>query len=109
MWNRAPDIIELNLSGPARAFISEKPARDSLKVRLPDTPAFVPSKVAVELEGDRILTKWNLNGEGLCTDQSNEIIVGLGRGARIKRVVVTQPSGAISEYQAQPNTTLVVP
>lgn len=102
----APDLIQLNLDGPVRAFLSAKPRNHYLKVRLPDSPAYVPSKVVVEMQDGRKSTKWNLNGEGLCTDQSNEIIFGLAENSGIARVLVKKPNGEIKSFHATADTTL---
>lgn len=104
----APDIVQLNLDGPARAFISVRPAAHFLKVRLPDAAAFVPSRLVVRMRSGKTYTKWNLNGEGLCSDQANEMIVGLGTETEIVSVQLRLTDGSMRAFSPTADSTLIV-
>ncbi|MBX2837792.1 MAG: CRTAC1 family protein [Gammaproteobacteria bacterium] len=73
-----PDLVHVNLQGPQRVFISAGGNANYLKVQLPNTVGSVGAKVQVVLEDGTTLHQTFVVGEGLCSDQSHNLIFGLG-------------------------------
>jgi hypothetical protein len=87
------DVVHVNLAGPSRAFINDGGLNAYLKVRLPDTPASLGAMVEVTLDDGTTLTQQFTSGEGLASDQSHEMIFGLGTGRTIAGVGVHYADG----------------
>ena len=102
-----PDIVNANLNGDSKLFLSRAGKGHYLKVKLPDTVGSVSANVTVTLTDSRILSRPYVSGEGLCSDSSRIIIFGLGDAAA-ERVEVRYLDGRtearIGNYQ---NETLV--
>ncbi len=73
-----PDLIWANLAGPARAYLSKGGTHNWIKVRLPNNVGSVNAIVQVNLADGRTLTKQRIPGQGLGSDQTRELIFGLG-------------------------------
>lgn len=98
--NGCPDLVRVNLNGPARAFINDGVGNNFVKVRVPDRPRSLDAKVVVETGSGKHYTARVSQGEGLMTDQSHDIIIGTGAEKEIKRVQVTFPSGKVAILEA---------
>jgi len=103
------DIIKINLAGKSRAFLSRGGKAGYLKVRLPETAESLGALVEVE-RGDGVkLTQQFTSGEGLGSDQSHELIFGLGDNKLIKQVTVHYANGTTRQMGPQEvNSTLQV-
>ncbi len=73
-----PDLIWANIDGPAKAFMSGVKTGNWIKIRLPDAPSSLGAIVTTTTPDGLTRTQQFLSGEGLGSDQSAEIIVGLG-------------------------------
>jgi hypothetical protein len=98
--NGCPDLVRVNLNGPARAFLNGGIGNNFVKVRVPDRPSSLDAKVVVETASGKRYTARVLQGEGLLTDQSHDVIVGTGAEKEIRRVEVTFPSGKVATVDA---------
>jgi hypothetical protein len=76
----APDLFWGNLNGPPRAYINLGAARHWLTVRLADEPRSIGAIVTVALSNGRVLTDQFITSEGLGSDQTHELLFGLGDG-----------------------------
>lgn len=94
--NGCPDLVRVNLGGPARAFLNSGIGNNFIKVRVPDLARSLDARVVVETGSGKRYTARVLQGEGLLTDQSHDVIVGVGAETAIKRVEVTFPSGKLA-------------
>jgi len=103
------DVIRINLAGKSRAFISRGGSAGYLKVRMPDTAKSLGALVEVE-RGDGVkLTQQFTSGEGLASDQSHEMIFGLGKNNIVKQVTVHYADGTSNQMGPQDiNSTLQV-
>jgi len=73
------DIVHINVAGKSQAFISESEDNNGyLKIKLPRDVSSIGAMVTVTLEDGSKLYKPYVSGEGLLSDSSNMIIVGLG-------------------------------
>jgi hypothetical protein len=77
----APDLVHINLKDKPRAFLSQGPSNNYLKVKLPDTVASIGATVTVTRSDGSKLFKPFISGEGLNSDQSHNLIFGLGDGS----------------------------
>ncbi len=92
------DMIRVNLAGKSRAFISRGGENGFLKVRLPESVGSLGALVDVEMLDGSKRTQQFTSGEGLASDQSHELIFGLGQASGVKSVIVTFPSGRIHKF-----------
>ncbi len=74
-----PDIVHVNIAGRSLAFLSTgETGNGFLKVRLPRDVSSIAAMVTVALEDGTKLYRPFVSGEGLASDSSEVIIVGLG-------------------------------
>ncbi len=73
-----PDLVWANIAGTAKAFISGVDTGNWLKVRLPDNTASLGAIVTVTTPDGMVRTKQFTASQGLGSDQSAEMIFGLG-------------------------------
>ena len=81
-----PDIIHVNIAGRSKVFLS-KPTNSKngfLKVKLPDDVSSIGALVTVTLNDGSTLLKPFTSGEGLASDSSHVIVVGLGEKTATK-------------------------
>ena len=101
------DVVRINLAGPSRAFISGGGNNAYLKVRLPETAKSLGALVEVELNSGETLTQQFTSGEGLASDQSHELIFGLGRERAVRQMRVHYADGTTRDV-ATPTINSVV-
>lgn len=73
-----PDLVHINLLGPQQVFISKGGSQGYLKVQLPNTVSSIAATVTVTLDDETKLIQNFVVGEGLASDQSHQLIFGLG-------------------------------
>jgi len=74
-----PDIVHVNIAGRSQAFLSSGETNNGfLKVRLSRDISSIGAMVTIELDDGKILYRPYVSGEGLSSDSSHVIIVGLG-------------------------------
>jgi len=74
-----PDVVHINVAGKSLAFLSKDDNSNSyLKIRLDDTVSSIGTMVEITLEDGSTINKPYVTGEGLVSDSSHVIIVGLG-------------------------------
>ena len=88
-----PDLIYMNLDGPVKAFMNTGGNNNFIKVKLPELAANSGAKVTVALENDQKRSDVYVIGEGLVSDQTNTLTIGIGREESVKSLIVTYPSG----------------
>ncbi len=91
-----PDIVHVNLSGRSKAFLSKAGDNGYLKVKLPATVGSIGAVVKVSLDDGGDVTKFYVSGEGLCSDSSRTITVGLG-AKKATTVSVSYINGSTDE------------
>lgn len=94
-----PDMVRVNLGGPARAFIHKGGPNHFLKVRLPPGPEALGAKVTVYRADGSTLTDWLLVGEGLVSDQYHVLSFGLGSDTTCKRVELLMMDGRTTSVE----------
>lgn len=112
--DQLPDLIWANLQGPARAFINVTPDRNVIAIRLDDDAASVNARIIVEV-GGRTLTRQVVASQGLSSDQTAKIMIGLGGATRadsvrvlfqdgVSRVVEHPAAGSVIDMRRRPNS-----
>ncbi len=87
-----PDLVQVNLDGPAVAYINNGGNRKFAKVLLNDTPAALGAKITLESNGIEY-TRYRISGEGLASDQTRAVTFGLDQNTTISRVQVRYLGG----------------
>jgi hypothetical protein len=88
-----PDMVRVNLSGPAVAFVHNGGKNHYLKVRLPDKPSSLGAVVTVTTASGSTLTDWLVVGEGLASDQTHVLTFGFGDEESCERIDITYMDG----------------
>lgn len=102
-----PDLVWANLSGPSKAFISKAAIGNAFTVRLPDNAASLGAIVEATVPDGRVITKQMVASQGLGSDQSANLIFGLGK-AKSADVRVRFQDGAILNFLNQPAGSVLV-
>ncbi len=102
-----PDLVYVNLDGKVKAFINKGGDKNFVKVKMPDKANLIGASVTVSTENNEI-TNYNIVGEGLCSDQSNTLIFGLGDAKIIKSIKVSDIYGNIKVMDSvKVNSTII--
>ena len=96
------DVVRVNLAGPSYAFLNDGGENNFLKIQLPDTPKSLGALVEVIVAGGQNLTQQFTSGEGLASDQSHELIFGLGDAQSIESVTVYYADGTTIAVESPP-------
>jgi len=100
-----PDVIYININSPIKALLNQDSGNNYLKVIMPDGVDSLGAKVTVKIE-EKILTKYFIPGIGFLSDQSPELIFGLGKYDGEVSVVVEWSSGEVETLVAQANNKI---
>ena len=87
-----PDLLWLNMDGPARAFLNLSEAA-AFKVIVPETADWLGTRVQVVTDAGASYTREIITSTGMLTDQGPDLIFGLPAGQSVKQVVLVSPSG----------------
>ncbi len=87
------DLVRVNLAGPSRAFLNEGGSGGFIKIRLPDRAQSLGALVDVTLPDGKTITKQFTSGEGLASDQTHDLLFGLGSATSIKDVRIRYADG----------------
>lgn len=81
------DIVWVNMDAPARAYLNRTGGR-FVSARLPDTPRAIGARV--RLDGVEAPVLVNVAGEGLTSDRTTQLSIGLPEGAPDPAAVVVE-------------------
>lgn len=102
-----PDLLYVNLDGPARAFFSRGTDNRYLKVRLKDNVRALGARVRVTRADGSLLVGEGVAGAGYLSDQSPVLTFGLGPGRAPASVEIVWPGGSLSQFaEVAPGTTV---
>lgn len=103
-----PDLVYVNLDGTVKAFINKGGEKSFIKIKLKDKPNLIGATVTVTTDNST-LTNYNIIGEGLCSDQSNTLVFGLGDAKTIKSITVKDNMGVTQALDSvKINTTILI-
>lgn len=96
-----PDLVWVNLNGPARVFLNRMPEAGSVSLRFDDSPSAYGAVIEATVSGRRFVRQI-VPGQGLASDQSASLILGLRGDRQIDQLRVTFPDGQIRAFEAVP-------
>jgi hypothetical protein len=103
-----PDLVYANLDGNVKVFINNGGKANFVKVRMQDKAELIGAVVTVTTENGS-QTNYNIIGEGLCSDQSNTLIFGLGNSKNITAITIKDSKGNSQVLEnVAVNTTVIV-
>jgi hypothetical protein len=94
------DLFWLNNDGPSRAYLNRSEG-DAVVVRMPDDVRALGARVHVEGAGPGY-TREVSTSVGMGTDQTPELVFGLGNGGRAERVVIAWADGKTTSIEDPP-------
>jgi len=86
------DVILVNMVGPLRAFLNDGGDNNYISVLIKDNVESLGAKVIIK-QGDIELTKYFIPATGLMSDQTNELVFGLGDNKDPVNIIITLLSG----------------
>ena len=89
-----PDLIYTNLSGPVKALMNKGGDNHYLGVRFPETSQYVGTSIMATTATGKKISEVYVIGEGLGSDQTNTLTLGLGQETAVQSLTITYPSGA---------------
>ena len=92
-----PDLIWANLNGPARALLNATPDTRSITLRLGDSVHAYGAQIVVETPV-RTLTRQIVPAQGLASDQTASLFIGLGDSESPADVQITWPDGSSQTF-----------
>jgi len=101
-----PDIVNVNLNGDSKLFLSKPGKGNYLKVSLPDNIHSIGATITATLSDGSTLSRPYVSGEGLCSDSSRIVILGLAESS-VTEVAVTYLNGQTQQLQGDFQNQLV--
>ena len=92
-----PDLIWANLKGPARAFLNRTPDARSIRIAFADDVSSLHARVEISV-GGRTLHREIVSGQGMSSDQTASLLVGLGEAAAAERVTIRFADGRVEDH-----------
>lgn len=94
-----PDLVWVNLNGPARAFLNRLPDARSVTLRFDDSPSAYGAVIEAAVAGRQIVRQV-VPGQGLASDTSANLIIGLGEAHQIDGLRVAFSDGSVQLFDA---------
>ena len=94
-----PDVLWLNMDGPARAFLNRSAAH-YLTVSATDDIAAPGTRVHVETAAGKSYAREVIASTGMLTDQATDLVFGLSATNAVDRVVITYPDGVTETIES---------
>ncbi|MGB0386766.1 MAG: CRTAC1 family protein [Ardenticatenaceae bacterium] len=102
------DLLWINRNAPTRAFLNQS-GHNFVKVVLPDSAEYLGTKVTVKTKEGTTYTQEAITSVGNMTDQSPELIFGLGNATQISHIEIKRPNRKAQTIKSPPiNQTIVV-
>ncbi|PKP82444.1 MAG: hypothetical protein CVT79_05855 [Alphaproteobacteria bacterium HGW-Alphaproteobacteria-18] len=92
-----PDLVWVNLNGPARVFLNRLPDARSVTLRFDDSPSAYGAVIEAGVSGRQIVRQV-VPGQGLASDSSANLIIGLGEARQIDGLRVTFSDGRVQSF-----------
>ncbi|NOR28886.1 MAG: CRTAC1 family protein [Lutibacter sp.] len=103
-----PDLVYANLNGEVKGFMNNGGTANYLKVKMKDAVNLIGAAITINTENSS-QTNYNVIGEGLCSDQSNTLIFGLGTLETITSIVIHKTDGTNQTIEKVAiNTTITI-
>jgi len=101
------DLIWVNISGPAKAFINNGGYNNYVQLIFAENSANIGAKIKVVTTAGKTITEDYVIGEGLTSDQSSTVHIGLGKD-KIKSAQVIYIDGTVQNLDLKVNSKTVV-
>jgi len=88
-----PDLIWINMDGPVRAFLNRS-SGGFFSVTVPDHVSLLGTRVYIVTSSGKSYTREVVSGTGMLTDQTPDLIFGLGDSKEVEQVVILRPDGS---------------
>ena len=88
-----PDLIFTNLNGPVKALINNGGTNHYIAIRFPETSEYVGTRVELTTSSGQKVSEVYVIGEGLGSDQTNTLTLGIGAAMSVPSLTITYPSG----------------
>lgn len=88
-----PDLIYTNLSGPVKALMNNGGNNHYLAVRFPETSEYAGTAIMATTAAGKKVSEVYVIGEGLGSDQTSTLTLGLGEETSVQSLTITYPSG----------------
>tara|TARA_B100000809_G_scaffold152297_1_gene149647 strand:- start:6089 stop:7732 length:1644 start_codon:yes stop_codon:yes gene_type:complete len=103
------DLVWVNMAGPSKVFINKGGENNYLQLTFTENSENIGAKIKVVTSAGKIITEDYVIGEGLVSDQSATIHIGLGKDT-IKSVEISYINGTIQNLNdIKINSRTVVP
>ena len=103
------DLVWVNMSGPSKVFINKGGKNNYLQLAFDETSENIGAKIKVITTSGKMITEDYVIGEGLVSDQSATIHIGLGKDT-IKSVKIFYINGTVQNLNdIKINSRTVVP
>ena len=90
-----PDLVWTNLNGPMRALINNGDNQNHyIAFRFPETSDYAGAAITIETIGGRKISDFYVIGEGLASDQTSTVTLGLGLETEVKTASISYPDGS---------------
>ena len=108
--NGYPDLIYTNLNGPLRVFLNEGTNNNNfIKIIMKNDPASIGAKIVVETGSGKKITSFYCPAQGLCSSQTNAVMIGIGKEKTIKLITINLMNGKVKTFDnPATNSTLKV-
>ncbi len=100
------DMIWTNIDTPSLAYINQGGDNNYIQIDLEDNAEAIGAKVTVETPS-KTLTEWLITGEGLSSDQTALLHIGLGTETIINKITVHYTNGKIIEIISPKTNTII--
>ena len=92
--NGYPDLLYTNLNGPLKVFLNTKGGTNNyIKLQMPYSPEALGAVIKLKFKNGKVLTRFFVPTQGLCSYQGNQITLGLGTEKEVESVSVHYMNG----------------
>jgi enediyne biosynthesis protein E4 len=95
--DQRPDLVWANLTGPARAFINETPDTRAITLRFDDSVRAYGARIEIST-GQTTIMRQVVPAQGLASDQSATLFIGLGSRPGNSRIRIVRTDGRVETH-----------
>ena len=92
-----PDVVLGNLDSELRAF-NDGGTNNWVKVQLPDTPSSIGAIARLETASGKQYVRQFYTSEGLGSDQTSALFIGLGEETALKQLTIEFQNGSVTTF-----------
>jgi hypothetical protein len=88
-----PDVLWLNMNGAAKAFLNRSTA-NFFAISISDSASLLGARLRLDTTSGKSYTREVVTSTGMLTDQTPNIVFGLGEDEQVKRLVIMRTDGS---------------